>query len=300
MKKIRPDRIPTYCIGDYGESVKSHEFDFARLERRLEVLPYPHRHDFYHIVWVTHGDGNHIIDSVSYMVKSNVIFFLAPRQIHDLDLPKDTTGYTINFSPEFFFLDPANRNLSNRSVFYGANEPVQALYLTDEQAHSLENIIKEIENEYHSEFANRYEIIRAYLYIFLTHAERYACKAKKALISPHSFALTQKFKALLETEHVSIGSVQRYAKKLHITQQHLSEATKIATGLSATQLMHQHLVLEAKRMLGHSNSNVTWIATQLGFDDPGYFSRFFKKHVGQTPREFQKNLRPPDQSAQNI
>jgi AraC-like DNA-binding protein len=300
MKNTGSNCIPIYCIGDYGETVKSTEFDFARLERRLEVLPYPHRHDFYHIVWVTHGDGNHIIDSVSYPVKSNVIFFLAPRQIHDLDLPEDTTGFTINFSPEFFFLNPTNRNISSHSVFYGANERVQALYLTDEQAESLKNIIKEIENEYYSEFANRYEIIRAYLYIFLTHAERYACQAKHAAITPHSFALTQKFKALLEAEHLSIGSVQRYAERLHITPQHLSEATKIATGLSATQLMHQHLVLEAKRMLGHSNSNVTWIATQLGFDDPGYFSRFFKKHVGQTPREFQKNVRPTVDRRRNM
>ena len=57
--------------------------------------------------------------------------------------------------------------------------------------------------------------------------------------------------------------------------------------MTAGQLVQERTLLEAKRLLIHNEASISEIALQLGFDDPAYFSRFFKKCAGQSPKEFQ-------------
>jgi AraC-like DNA-binding protein len=289
MNRNEPTEIPVYRIEDRDRTLKSANFHLVRLEQRAAIPTYPHRHDCYQIIWVTHGGGRHIIDSTEYPVHDNVVFFLSPRQIHDLRLPRDATGYSISFSAEFFMLE-VNASHSNSFSIYRTESPARALRLSGEQAVRLQSIVDEMEQEYLGEVPACLEIIGLYLRIFLTRASHYAQDPETTLSAPHSIALTRQFKTLLETDLLTIGPLQRYAERLHVTERHLSEATKVTTGLSATQLMHRYVVLEAKRMLAHSPLNVTCIAARLGFEDPCYFSRFFKKHVGQQPREFKRNF----------
>jgi hypothetical protein len=93
-----------------GTSARPTGSDFVRLERRTSTLPYPHRHDYYQIVWVVAGSGFHVIDSVSYPVRRDSVFFISPRQIHDFQLSAEMTGYTLNFSAEFFYFGQKDRN----------------------------------------------------------------------------------------------------------------------------------------------------------------------------------------------
>lgn len=268
--------------------MNSADFDLLRLERRTSLLPYPHRHDYYQVVWIVSGTGSHVIDSVVYPVKENSIFFMSPRQIHDFQLSDDTTGFTLNFSAEFFFFGQKDRSPMSDLVFFRSEHPLQTLYLRDDQSAVMRTIIESMEEEYRGKSARYLEIIRAYLYIFLLKASRFANVPEVTGTAHRSFFLTQKFRMLLETEPLVIGPLRRYAEKLHVTERHLSDATRIATGLSASELIHQRVVLEAKRMLAHSELHVTSVAVRLGFEDPSYFSRFFKKYVGLSPRDFKR------------
>ena len=127
-------QLPVFRIQNFGESVKSVHFDFARLQNRMSMLPYPHRHDFYHVVWVTRGSGLHIIDSERYEVKPNSLFFMSPGQVHDFQLSDDSEGYTINFSAEFFALQLKNKNSLNEIPVYDIEQPISAVYLDPLQA----------------------------------------------------------------------------------------------------------------------------------------------------------------------
>jgi AraC-like DNA-binding protein len=82
--------------------------------------------------------------------------------------------------------------------------------------------------------------------------------------------------------------VSEYAKLLGITANYLNETVKTVTGQTAGELIRDRLLLEAKRWLIHSELSIAQVADQLHFDDPSYFSRFFKKYAHCSPGDFRR------------
>lgn len=77
-----------------------------------------------------------------------------------------------------------------------------------------------------------------------------------------------------------------YAKSLNISTPYLNECVKTATGNSVSYHIQQRVILEAKRLLYHSNKSIKEIAGELGYDDYSYFIRLFVKITGMTPLAF--------------
>lgn len=274
----------------YGSAIKSTDFHLAPLENLKSTLPYPHRHNFYHIVWVTSGTGCHIIDSVKYEVRPNSLFFMAPGQIHDFTLSKDATGHTVNFSPEFFMVKMHSRqSLTDVPVFSFENLD-NALYIDDVQAESLRQIVNAIIEEYTAEETGHDDVIWSYLRIFLLKVSRMATLRARVGPSSRNLLLSRRFKGTLEKYHGSIRQAAEYARLLKVTERALNEATRQALGSTAAQLIRERVLLEAKRLLLHSEISVAEIADHLGFEDPAYFSRWFKKHTSRSPIEFRQSL----------
>ena len=98
--------------------------------------------------------------------------------------------------------------------------------------------------------------------------------------------IAKSFKSLLEGNFCTIKKPTEYAQILNISTAYLNECVKRATGYSVSHHIHQRVVLEAKRMLYHSDRSVKEIATQLGYEDYAYFSRLFKKITGITTSSF--------------
>jgi AraC family transcriptional regulator, transcriptional activator of pobA len=101
-----------------------------------------------------------------------------------------------------------------------------------------------------------------------------------------SFDLTEQFKNLIQqhiNQHQSIGF---YADLLKVSPNHLNKIVKQATGKQASALIAEMLILEAKVLLKHTDLSMADIAFKLGFNDQSYFSRFFKKHSGISPKEY--------------
>lgn len=297
MKPVRPrsggsagSDIPTFSIAHFGPSVKSVEFDFAPLRHRLALLPYPHRHDFYQIVWITHGRGRHVIDSTRYAIRPNTIFFMSPRQVHALELPADADGYVMNFSESFFVLTLQNKELLHEVPFYRLRHSTPVVYATAAQASQLARIVELIEDEYGSEQAGFEDVIRSYLHVFLMQAGRLVDPQGRAVVSSRAFVLTRQFKALAEQHLLTLNSAKDYAQKLRVTERCLTEATKQATGFTANELIRDRMLLEAKRLLVHADMPVARIATTLQFQDPAYFTRFFRQHVGIAPLEYRRRF----------
>ena len=98
--------------------------------------------------------------------------------------------------------------------------------------------------------------------------------------------LVRRYRVLLEQNFRSQRPVQFYAQALGITADHLSRSCRATTGEGALDLMHDRVVLEARRLLAYTQGPVTEVARELGFEDPGHFSRFFSKAVGQAPTAY--------------
>ncbi|WOH64032.1 helix-turn-helix domain-containing protein [Bradyrhizobium sp. BWA-3-5] len=275
---------------DYGSEIKSLNIHFAPLEKMKSTLPYPHRHDFYHIVWVTRGTGCHIIDAVKYEVRPNSLFFMAPGQIHDFTLSEDAIGHTISFSPEFFAFRVHNRHSLTDIPIYSIENLNNALYLDDMQAESLRQITDAMIEEYTAEKTGHEDVIWSYLRIFLMKTSRIAVAPAIADLSSRNLLLSRRFKSALEKNFGTMNETAEYARLLKVTERALNEATRQALGSTAAQLIRERIMLEAKRLLLHSDISVTEIADRLGFEDPAYFSRCFKKHTTRSPVEFRQSL----------
>lgn len=285
-------QLPVYRIEDfeYGSIIKSIDFHFAPVQSLMATLPYPHRHDFFHIIWIERGTGHHIIDSVKYEVRPGTLFFMSPGQIHDFALSDDTEGYTINFSAEFFALQLQNKNMLAQIPIYHHDEPVQVLYTQGADTDELRTVIETIRDEYESEPFRAQDMIRSYLFILLVKASRLALPAESASAGNRDQLLFRRLKALLEEHFATVQDPAEYARMLRATERALNEAARRCGGATTGQMIRERVILEAKRLLAHSGAQVAQVAAQLGFDDPAYFSRCFKKHTGRTPIEFRQTI----------
>ena len=102
--------------------------------------------------------------------------------------------------------------------------------------------------------------------------------------------LVQRYRALLELHFRQQRPLAFYAEALAITADHLSRTCRATTGENALALMHDRVALEARRLLAYTAGSVIDIAHQLGFDDPGHFSRLFSKRLGQSPSSYRNAI----------
>ncbi|PQA59739.1 AraC family transcriptional regulator [Siphonobacter curvatus] len=103
--------------------------------------------------------------------------------------------------------------------------------------------------------------------------------------------ITKGFKSALEENYKSIKSPMVYADQLNISTPYLNECVKNSTGYSVSYHIQQRVILEAKRLLFHSNCSVKEISSDLGYEDYAYFVRLFVKVTGMTPLTFRKKNR---------
>ena len=96
----------------------------------------------------------------------------------------------------------------------------------------------------------------------------------------------QRFTRLLESHFREHRPIEQYASELGISAAHLNALCRRLAGQSALQLINQRLLLEAKRSLVYTAMTINQVSDSLGFSEPAYFSRFFKRGSGLSPKAF--------------
>lgn len=288
------DDLPNFEVSEFGNDGAAFAFDMVRLVGRSDIpRPFLHRHSYYHMLWMTQARGRHILDFDTFELRPNTVFFISPGQVHAWASSVRATGYVVNFSTEFFLqMYPRADEFNEFPFFHIANsEPV--LYLSAEQNAQFMPLLNDMEEEFNGAAQWRHDIIRSLLLIVLTRLRRLHQPRSGESILPKSYSISRQFKLLVEQRYREFSSVRDYAAALLVTDRRLNAAVKNTTGRTATQIIHDRLLLEAKRLLTQSELSVSEIAYRLNFDDPAYFSRFFKKRVLLTPVEFKKKFSGP-------
>jgi AraC-like DNA-binding protein len=132
-------------------------------------------------------------------------------------------------------------------------------------------------------------ILQKLLHNFLLFAERE--KHKQGFIKIKKGAdldYVMLFKDLLETDYKNQKQVNYYTKQIIITEKRLNQATTKILGKSPKELINERVLLEAKRILAHTNESIKEIAYYLGFKEPTNFIKYFKKNLSITPTEFRE------------
>jgi len=132
-----------------------------------------------------------------------------------------------------------------------------------------------------------YEIlIKALIHVLIVHANRWPVIASVTPTVANS--LQGDFNQLLERWYKKERSIQAYADKLQVSLVVLNQTIKAFTGMTASEQIQKRIILEAKRQLSYTRQSVSEIAYALGFEDPNYFWKYFKRYTGLTPGIFRR------------
>lgn len=251
----------------------------------------PHRHTFYEILYITGGDGTHLIDFEPYFLQPPTFYFISPGQIHFWQLHSPLEGRAIMFSEDFLIFPSSNLRKVDEAGFFHTVGEAPELCLEQEHAVKIDQLLHSIEQEYQSEVISRASVLRAYLHILIVQLQRLFIMACPKQNSAYESVLVRKFKHLVAEHFVTERSIQAYAEKIGVSASHLSNILKSMTGWSPGQLIRHEIALEAKRLLVHTELTVAEVGYRLNFKDPSYFGRFFKRETGMNPTLFRQQLR---------
>jgi AraC-like DNA-binding protein len=233
----------------------------------------------------------------SYDFTDGTLVFLAPNQVASFADPieeLDDSGWTIMFHPDLIRRSKLGKEIKNYSFFnYETNE---ALHLSDVEKLSLLELVKKIEVELNQNIdKHSQDIIIQNLESILKYSYRYydrqfytRTNLNKDLVSKFEHYL-QRYFSSPDLSEKGVPSVKQCGEAMHMSGSYLSDLLKIETGRSAKDHITSHVIEKAKTTLLNSNSSISEIAFNLGFDYPQHFSQVFKKKVGMNPTEYRKS-----------
>ncbi len=248
-----------------------------------------HRHEGLHqFHFLAKGQARVELDGVPQRVASPAVLMIAPGCVHAFQYERGSAGQqvtvpTVRLTQALVDAPALTALLATTRVLQG--EPVSA------DVERLQAMCAALAEEFEGSAPGRGEALQAHLVLLATWFLRRAApvsahESRRALRD----TLVQRYRALIELHlrrHQPLGF---YAAQLQVTPDHLSRNCRAASGLSALDLLHDRVLLEARRLLAYTAAPVTEVARDLGFDDPSYFSRFFARRAGLSPQAFRAAL----------
>ncbi|MCD1117902.1 AraC family transcriptional regulator [Chryseobacterium turcicum] len=270
------------------------DFYFNTLKNHLvsshKHIEKPHRHDFYVTVIFTKGTGIHEIDFQKYDVSEGSLFFLSPGQVHSWELSPDTDGYIFFFSQPYYEMHYVNQKLKNFPFFNSPSFP-RKLQLQSEELMNMIHLFEAIGSEHQAQNVMKQGFILSLIsQIYIHSARAFSKEDENALAGSVSyFKHYQDFENLLEESFTSQKSISYYASQLKISAKHLNRITQTVMQKTASEIITERVILEAKRMLIYLDEGLVEIAFRLGYEEYSYFARIFRKNTGITPSQFIKD-----------
>ncbi|WP_392674807.1 helix-turn-helix domain-containing protein [Streptomyces sp. LN785] len=255
--------------------------DFAELRargrRRAIDLSTPQRPTFHHLIHVSSGSLRHTVDFTGHTVPAGGWLWIRPRQVHRYDLRDLVTarGTIVIWQPGFVTIDP--------DPPYDQSPVVP----TAPHARAAQLALRHLAHEY-ADLASvpldvHIETLRLLLSVLLLRLAH----AGPGPSSPAGTGSTfRSFRAAVERDFSRTHRVGDYAAALGYSVRSLTRAAQAATGASAKQYLDARILLEAKRLLVHTDAPSAEIADRLGFAAPTDFTKFFRTRDGRTPLEF--------------
>lgn len=283
--------VNTYSIAENRQSGLELELHFMPgffHENGCGSMP-PHVHEFYQIIWFRHGQGTHRVDFVNHPITDNTIFFIAPGQIHAFDGNENFDGVIILFNASFLVDEESSESIFLKYNVFNAYDTLPYYTVAEDEATQLMQLVDEMKREYSMKGTFAHKDYMQYLVrLFLIKVQRCGERSATPALSIASVANRTfvRFRQLLEQNFHRLHTVQEYADLLNISSRTLTKYVSQSTYHSPLQIINDRIALEAKRQLQHTSMSIKEIGYQLGFDDPSYFVKFFKRLTGSMPSDF--------------
>lgn len=241
----------------------------------------PHRHEYWELVWCVDNHGSQSIDFVDYDNKIGRIFTIAPGQVHRSELVGESARLLV-FTPGFVKTNHRNTQLVD-TVFAMHQSRPPYLDCSEEGNRYLLPIFDMLKEECAREESD-WDLVESLMNSFLRYILRFA--SQSSLKGEVRDSRVNKVVDLIEQHYVTHKHCDFYAQALSITNKRINEIVKAEKGKTVTQLIHDRIILEANRELIFSAKTIKTIAFGLGFEDPAYFSRFYRGQMKESPAQF--------------
>jgi AraC-like DNA-binding protein/mannose-6-phosphate isomerase-like protein (cupin superfamily) len=272
---FRPDK--------YGPELLVDTAPVSRL-KGFVLTPESHTLSFYDILLITRGRGKFWLDDTCYPVKPGRVIFTSPGQVRRLEA-QHLEGLVLFFTGAFL-----ERFLSDPLVLYRLpyfhRDRVPELALAPSERRLLARRLREMEAEIGNLRGDSSPLLGARLYEVLMLLTRWLGTVPSGVGTDPGEGLGLRFRRLVERHHRRTHRVAGYAGLLSVSASHLNAMVRRQLGRPPLELIQDRLALEARRLLLHTDETAARIGYALGFADPSYFARFFRRRTGLTPTAF--------------
>lgn len=287
--------VPAFFL--YGEPLQPPDERLVHIEtiaarsRLHDWVIRPHRHrDLHQLLLIRRGRVDARLDGRTESLRGPSAIVVPPGAVHSFSFQPETAGVVVSFASalaaELCAASPGAVELLQRAACVSLHRG--ALRETD-----LLPLAGMLLREFGRSAPGRRAALRGLLGALLANIQRLVQEsAATAAVSSRDQELTARFREQVERgfrEHISVAD---YAARLQITETRLRRACYAAAGQSPIDLVHLRVLVEAERQLRYTSMSVTQVGYYLGFEDPAYFSRFFTRQAGMSPREFRSRETP--------
>lgn len=253
----------------------------------------PHIHSFYQIIWFAKGQGKHFVDFNAFEVTPNSFFLISKDQIHFFDDNKNYEGIIIHFNEEFLIDSENDIDVFLKYSIFNDFESEPFFRTSKETGKIFRDLIFQLQQEIAvpETFAHK-EYLKHLLKLFLISIQRIGKRNtfKNLSVNNNSHITFLRFRKLVDVNFKKVQTVGEYAALLNISSKTLTNHSKESADKTPLEIIHERIILEAKRLISHSSLNINEIGFHLGFEDPSYFVKYFKKQTGKSPSDFRKAI----------
>lgn len=245
----------------------------------------------YKIIWCKDNGAQLVVDGYELDIEKNQVLFCTPLNV--IEIPMETKGLiSFVFNKEFFCIQTHDEQVScNGFLFFGSSQP-QLVKLCEKEQKHFSMMLYMFEEDFGIKDHLQGEMLRSLLKRLLILSTR---MVKKDLLAPEvsnaQMDIIRKYNLLVEQYFREKHQVKDYADLLFKSPKTLSNLFKKYGNKTPLGVIHERILLEAKRLLLYSDKTTEEIAFDLGYKDSGHFSKFFKKQEGFSPSVFRKKKR---------
>jgi AraC-like DNA-binding protein len=247
-----------------------------------------HRIDFHVVMLFGAGPVRHMVDFTEYEAMAGDLLWIRPGQVHRFSRSSEYRGTVLTMQPGFL-----PRSTVEATGLYRYDLPPllrpDAAQLAGLQA-ALAQLLREYEDTSTLPLSLHTAVLRHALTAFLLRLAHLAASSAQALRQRSDSTFTL-FRDAVERDFATNHSVSAYADALGYSRRTLVRAVRAATGETPKAFIDKRVVLEAKRLLAHTELPIGRVGVAVGFPDAANFSKFFHQHTDQTPAAFRAELR---------
>ncbi|MDF0729595.1 helix-turn-helix domain-containing protein [Pseudomonas entomophila] len=244
----------------------------------------PHRHaELFQLLYVQRGQAQVEIEGRRSEIREAAIQVVPPLTVHGFRFSADIQGHVLTFGAALV-ADLEQRLGAPLGVL-----TAPACYPLGKERRHLHGLVETLQQEYQGNAPGRAAMLQALvtaLMVWISRRQQLGQAPRNR--DERDRQLLGRYLRLVEAHYRQHLSVEDFAARLGITSLQLNQLCRELTGQTALQVVHQRLLLEARRSLVYTRMSIGQLSDSLGFSDPTYFARFFKRLSGVTPNGYRR------------